>query len=127
MALAAVVNLVAATKSVSVAAYARAAGAVHGVQASSRRYQISRTTAATPERKAETCAVENAATLIAAPPVENSTAAASAAKRADFVMSSQVKHGSPDFRLFRAYRLMSAWARASLTGRRAPPDASPGK
>src|SRR5581483_9804644 len=82
MAFAEVVRRFASTNSTSVAAYAPAGGAIRHVHP--RRAcgsAISRNTAAAPERKLATCQAVSVAALIAAPPVENSNAAAASSSR----------------------------------------------
>ena len=81
MACAAVVSLVAATNSVTVAAYRVAAPTVNGDTLTRPPSHISKATAAIPDRNAEIWETENASVLRPAPPVENNNAAASAYSR----------------------------------------------
>src|SRR3954452_12192240 len=82
MAFAAVVRRLAITKVSRVAAYAAAAGAMrqdHPRRASG--IAASRTAAAIAERKPATCHDVSVTALMAAPPVENSTAAVTSSNR----------------------------------------------
>src|SRR5688572_7598087 len=82
MALAEVVSLFAATNDTMVPAYAADTGNTchdHPRRAAGRRR--STTSAATPERKLATCQLVSAVALIAAPPVEKSSAAPRISRR----------------------------------------------
>jgi len=82
IAFAAVVSLAASGKRISVAAYAKAAGSSFQLQPlRAEGIKRSRTGTAIKHRKLATCQDVNALPLIAAPPVENSTAAASSIRR----------------------------------------------
>src|SRR5690242_18000940 len=82
MAWAAVVSFVARTNRITVAAYAHEAGAMrqdHPRRAAGRTARSA--TAATPDLKLATCHSVRVAILIAAPPVENSSAAPTSSSR----------------------------------------------
>src|SRR4051794_31353910 len=82
MALAAVVSRLAITNVSRVAAYAAAAGAMrHDHPRRASGIAASRTAAAIPERKPATCHAVSVTALMAAPPVENSTAAVTSRSR----------------------------------------------
>ncbi len=97
-----VVSFVEVTNKISVAAYTAPMASVGHDQVMRPRIQSSSAAAAMPDRMEATCIPEKAAILMAAPPVEKSTAAAMACNRGLLTLNleSPCSMGSDPFRLF---------------------------